>query len=153
MIVVSDTSVVTSLIHVGRAALLQQLYGQVLIPFAIQAELSRTHPQIPSFLEVKSASNRAWVKQLEAELDLGEAEAIVLAKETNADLLLIDEKLGRQIALREGLKITDLIGLAIDAKHQKMIVSVRELVAQLEMEAGFRISESVKAEAFRLADE
>jgi uncharacterized protein len=153
MIVVSDTSVLTSLIHVGRAALLQQLYGQVLIPTAVHAELIRTHPQIPPFVEVKAAANRALVKRLEVELDLGEAEAIVLAKEFNADLLLIDEKLGRQIALREGLKITGLIGLAVDAKHQKMIASVRELVAQLEIEAGFRVSEAVKAEAFRLAGE
>jgi predicted nucleic acid-binding protein len=153
MIVVSDTSVITSLIQVGRAVLLQQLYGQVLIPAAVHAELIRTHPQTPSFLEVRSAADRARVTQLEAELDLGEAEAIVLAKETNADLLLIDEKLGRQIALREGLRITGLIGLAVDAKHRRMIASVRELVAQLEMEAGFRVSESVKAEAFRLAGE
>ncbi|HEX5219762.1 MAG TPA: DUF3368 domain-containing protein [Verrucomicrobiae bacterium] len=153
MIVVSDTSAITSLIQIGRATLLQQLYGQVLIPSAVHVELLRTHPQIPAFLEVKSAANRALVKQLTAELDPGEAEAIVLAKETNADLLLIDEKLGRQIALREGLHITGLIGLAVDAKHRKIISSVRELVARLETEAGFRVSENVKAEAFRLAGE
>ena len=76
MIVVSDSSVITSLIQVGHYELLRQLNGAVLIPRAVQ------------------------VADLEVELDLGEAEAIVLAKETNADLLLIDEKLGRQVALR-----------------------------------------------------
>ncbi len=153
MIVVSDTSAITSLLHIGRAGLLQELYHAVLIPTAVQAELLRTHQQLPAYLEVKSAANRTLVARLEAELDLGEAEAIVLAKETNADLLLIDEKLGRQVALREGLRITGLIGLVIEAKRQKLITSVQELLAQLEAEAGFRLSDSVKTEAFRQAGE
>jgi predicted nucleic acid-binding protein len=153
MIVVSDTSVITSLLHIRRAGLLQELYHTVLIPTAVQVELLRTHHQLPDFLETKPAANRTMVARLEAELDLGEAEAIVLAKEANADLLLIDEKLGRQVALREGLRITGLIGLVIEAKQQKIITSVRELVAQLEIEAGFRLSDAVKSEAFRLAGE
>ena len=153
MIVVSDTSILTSLIHIGQAGLLLELYQSVVIPTAVHAELLRTHPQLPAFLEVKAVANRILVVRLEAELDLGEAEAIVLAKETKADLLLIDEKLGRQIALREGLRITGLIGLVIEAKHRKIIPSVREFVAQLEFEAGFPLSDAVKTEAFRLAGE
>jgi hypothetical protein len=153
MIVVSDTSVITSLIQIGRAGLLKELYQTVLIPSAVHAELLQTHTQPPAFLEIKQAVNRAMVARLEAELDLGEAEAIVLAKESNADLLLIDEKLGRQVALREGLRITGLLGLIIEAKQQRIIPSVRELVAQLELEAGFRLSDAVKIEAFRLAGE
>ena len=153
MIVVSDTSVITSLIQIGRAGLLKELYHTVVIPAAVNAELLRTHVQTPAFLEVKQAVDRAMIARLEVELDLGEAEAIVLAKEINADLLLIDEKLGRQVALREGLRITGLIGLAVEAKQQKIIPSVRELVVQLELEAGFRLSDAVKSEAFRLAGE
>ena len=153
MIVVSDTSVITSLIQIGRAGFLQELYHQVLIPTAVHAELRRTHATIPPFLEVRPALNRTLVQKLASELDLGEAEAIVLAKETHAEILLIDEKLGRQVALREGLHITGIIGLAVEAKHQKIISSVRELVTQLEIEAGFRLSDAVKTEAFRLAGE
>lgn len=153
MIVVSDTSIITSLIHIGWAGLLKELYHTVLIPSAVHVELLRTHPELPAFLEARPAANRIMVARLEAELDLGEAEAIVLAKETNADLLLIDEKLGRQVALREGLRITGLIGLVLEAKQQRMITSVREMVAQLEIKAGFRLSDAVKSEAFRLAGE
>lgn len=153
MIVVSDTSVITSLIHIGRIELLQELHGAVLIPEAVHRELLRTHVQIPSFLEVRPISDRATVARLEAELDLGEAEAIVLFKEGKADLLLIDEKLGRWVAIREGVRIAGLLGLAVDAKRQGKISSVRELVRRLETEAGFRVSPAVKAEAFRLAGE
>jgi hypothetical protein len=39
MIVVSDTSVITSLIHIGRENLLQELHGAVLIPPAVHEEL------------------------------------------------------------------------------------------------------------------
>ena len=153
MIVVSDTSPVTSLIHIGRLSLLRDLYGEVLVPEAVHRELGRTHPDLPSFLEVRQAQDREAVRRLESYLDLGEAEAIVVAKETHADLLLIDERLGRQVAAREGVPISGLVGVLLDAKRQNLIGSVREVVAQLESLAGFRLSEAVKLEAFFEAGE
>lgn len=153
MIVVSDTSVITSLIHIGREQLLAELHGQVLIPLAVEKELLRTHEQIPAFLQVRPARDLAAVMRLQAQLDAGEAEAIVLAKETKADLLLIDEKLGRQIAVREGLRISGLLGVCVEAKLIGKISSLRELVQELELEAGFRVSPAVKEKAFALAGE
>ena len=153
MIVVSDTSIITSLIHIGREQLLAELHGEVLIPPAVQAELSRTHAPIPGFLQVRPVHDLASVARLEVELDLGEAEAIVLAQETKADLLLIDEKLGRKVAVREGLRISGLLGLCVDAKLAGKITSLRELVQKLELESGFRVSRSVKEQAFMLAGE
>jgi uncharacterized protein len=153
MIVVSDTSVITSLVQVGQADLLQQLHGKVLVPVAVQQELLRTHRVLPMFLEVRAAADRQMVARLAAELDLGEAEAIVLARETQADLLLIDEKLGRRVAVREGLRIAGLLALLVEAKHQRLIISVREIVHQLENEAGFRVSDAVKLESFQQANE
>ncbi len=153
MIVISDTSVVTSLIQIDRLFLLQTLYGPVLIPEAVHRELCRSHESLPEFLEVRQVLNREMVTRLKAVLDLGEAEAIVLAKETQADLLLIDEKLGRQVAAREGVTITGLMGVLVEAKHQELIGSVREFVGLLEDRAGFRVSEAVKQEAFLAAGE
>jgi hypothetical protein len=153
MIVVSDTSVITALIHVGRHALLQDLYEIVLIPEAVHQELNRSHPVLPGFLEVRAAADRAKVAQLTTDLDLGEAEAIVLALESKADLLLIDEKLGRLAALHEGLAITGLMGVLVAAKRKNYIPSMRELVGRIETEAGFRVSEAVKREAFRAVGE
>ena len=153
MIVVSDTSAITSLMQVGCARLLRDLHGSVIIPTAVHAELLRTHAATPAFVEVREVQERMRVDELGADLDLGEAEAIVLAKELNADLLIIDEKLGRQVALREGLRISGLMGLVVEAKQRGLIPSVRELVHRLEVEAGFRVSDIVKAEAFRLAHE
>jgi hypothetical protein len=153
MIVVSDTSAITTLLHVGRQTLLQDLYENVLIPEAVHRELPRSHPSLPGFLEVRVAADRTKVARLTTNLDLGEAEAIVLALESNADLLLIDEKLGRREALREGLAITGLIGVLVAAKLKNRISSLRGLVTQIETEAGFRVSEAVKREAFRTVGE
>jgi hypothetical protein len=49
--------------------------------------------------------------QLRGSLDAGEAEAIVLALERKANLLLVDEKLGRAAAKTFGLRITGLLGV------------------------------------------
>jgi predicted nucleic acid-binding protein len=153
MIVISDTSVITALIQIGQVAWLRELHRTVLIPRAVHQELLRHHPILPPFLEVCDVLNRETVARFEAELDLGEAEAIVLAKERRADLLLFDEKLGRQIALREGIRIAGLLALLEEAKNQKLLESVREIIGLLESQAGFRVSEAVKMELFQAAGE
>lgn len=153
MMVVSDTSVLTTLIHVSRQGLLHELYGSLLIPPAVRDELLRAHARLPDFLQVHPVRDSAEVRRLEVELDRGEAEAIVLAREVRADLLLIDEKLGRRIAVREGLRIAGLMGVLVEAKHRGLVKSLRDLVQQLESEAGFRVAEPVRREAFRLGGE
>jgi hypothetical protein len=68
-------------------------------------------------------------------------------------LLLIDEKLGRRIALREGIRISGLLAVLVDAKRKGLVTSVREITGQLETKAGFRVSDAVKTELFRAANE
>ena len=153
MIVVSDTSPITSLLQIQRLSLLETLFGRVLIPNAVHVELQKLHSSLPKFIEVCVATNREFVRRLEVGLDPGEAEAIVLAKERSADVLLIDEQLGRAVARGEGLRITGLVGVLIEAKHRNLISSVKSVIAELEVEAGFRVSKAVKADALRLANE
>jgi uncharacterized protein len=153
MIVVSDTSAITALLQVRKEALLADLYGQVLVPEAVQTELLQTHPHLPPFLRSVRVEAVAEVQRLSAELDLGEAEAIALAKELRADLLLMDELEGRRVALREGVPFIGLLGVLVQAKRAGHIASVRLLIAELESVADFRLSEEVKAVAFRNAGE
>lgn len=153
MIVVSDTSAITSLLQIGRVELLSRIYSDVFIPEAVRDELLREHPSIPEFIRCQSASNRAEVQRLLAELDLGEAEAIILAKELKADELLIDETAGRRIAAREGVNVIGLLGVLLEAKGRGMIPSIRQIAEELETKAGFRLSNSVKEIFFREAGE
>ena len=90
VIVVSDTSAITALLQIGRGVLLQELYHEVLIPEAVRDELLPAHPSLPPFLRCDRVADESEVQRLCVELDLGEAEAIVLAKERRADVLLMD---------------------------------------------------------------
>src|SRR6187551_2787353 len=106
MIVVADTSPITALLYIKQIHLLNKLYGKVFIPSSVAIELSTlvSFGYDISFLNnqqnyiIRKASDVELVKNLKQYLDEGEAEAIALAKELNANLLLIDEKLGKQYA-------------------------------------------------------
>ena len=76
MIVVSDTSCVTNLLAIGRAMLLRELFGEVVIPSAVARALRVAHAALPDFIREQSVkdSSRAHALAIEP-LDEGEAEA------------------------------------------------------------------------------
>jgi uncharacterized protein len=144
MLVVSDTSPITSLLQVGQGDLLSTLFGRVLIPPAVKDELLRFHPSLPGYLQVVAIQDKPAAEELSHDLDRGEAEAIVLAEECHAEYLLIDERLGRSIAEARGLRIVGLLGVLLMAKKSGRIPSVKQLISLLESRAGFFVSDSVK---------
>ena len=73
MIVVSDTSVVTALIQIGRIDLLVEIFGGVVIPEAVADELAVSHVALPAWIRTMSVRNRRVVEDLFVELDAGEA--------------------------------------------------------------------------------
>jgi predicted nucleic acid-binding protein len=153
MIVVSDTSAITSLLQIGRVDLLSGIYSEVFIPEAVRDELLKGHPSIPGFIQCRSASNQTDVMRLMRELDLGEAEAIILAKEMRADELLMDETAGRRVAEREGVNAIGLLGVLLEAKARGLVSSARQIANELETKAGIRLSNAVKEMFFREAGE
>lgn len=153
MIVVSDTSAINALLHVKQVHLLSQLFGKIYIPAAVKTELDHSHQILPAFIHVAVINNVDFRQRLEVRLDPGEAEAIVLAKELNADYLLIDEQYGRRIAQQEGLRVIGLMGALLIAKKKGLILSLRAITAEIEAKANFRISEEVKEYLFIEAGE
>jgi len=153
MIVISDTSPITTLLQIGKVDLLHKLYGEVVIPEAVRAELLTSHQSLPDFFQCVPAANLGEVKRLLVELDPGEAEAIVLAKERHADLLLIDEHAGRKIATREGLHFIGLVSVLVESKLEGFIPSLRDVLREIETETTFFISSEIKNLALKRAGE
>jgi predicted nucleic acid-binding protein len=153
MIIVSDTSAVTSLLQIGRLAILPSLYQDVVIPVEVAFELRRFHTALPDFIQVLPVTDRARLTKLQSELDLGEAAAIALMLEGKGDLLLMDERRGRKVAAREGLTVVGVIGVLVEARQRGLITSLAEVIGELEAIAGFRISPGLKQRILQAAGE
>lgn len=163
MIVISDTSVITNLVAIHHLRLLQQLYERILIPEAVYRELADIDPPVPGTLEVQtldwlevlSLRDRTIADQLQnqSQLDPGESEAIALALEINAELLLIDERRGRAIATRLGLRITGLLGILVEAKQRSLIPSVKPLMDALIATSEFRVSQLLYEQILQMVNE
>jgi uncharacterized protein len=154
LIVVSDTSPVLNLARIGRLELLALLYQQVIIPSAVHEELIRSKSDLPPAIDLASqpwlivaaANDRKRVKELHEYLDPGEAEAIVLAIELRADLLLVDERRGRRLASAAGLSITGLLGVIATGKRTGLIDLAKPLLDELIQSARFWIGPDLYAE-------
>lgn len=156
MIVVSDTSPVLALAAIEQLELLRFLFEEVVIPEAVNRELTHKNPDflpLPSWLRSQRASDQTLVTSLLAEIDLAEAEAKALAIELHADLLLIDERIGRKVAQQRGLAYTGLIGVLLEAKRRGYLPAVRPLLDDLFTKAGFRISMRLRKHTLTLAGE
>lgn len=134
MKVVVNATPIIALSRIKQLDLLHKLYGRVFIAkevFTETVEYAKGKPDVSaiensSFIEVIEVKNTLSVEMLLTELDRGESETIVLAKEINAGLIIIDEKLGREIAEAKGLKVTGTIGVLIEAKYRKLVPEVRK---------------------------
>jgi len=153
MIVVSDTSPLTALLTVGEAGLLPRLFAEVVIPEAVQAELLRSHPQLPDWLRVRVVGDRHQVSRFAEVVDAGEAEAIALALELRADRVLMDERRGRRLAGQQGLRVVGLLGVVLLARQQRLIPSACALLERLDREAGMYLAKDVRETALRTVGE
>ena len=161
MIVVSNTSPITNLAAIAQIDLLRQLYGSIVIPSAVYQELTSSETEIPGAIAVQTLQwistqpvlATALVVSLQQELDPGEAEAIALAVELGADLLILDERRGYQVATRLGLKVQGVLGVLIAAKSRTLIPSVKPVLDDLIAIAGFWVAESLYDRILELVDE
>lgn len=148
MIVVSNTSPIVNLAAIGQLELLEKLFQKIIIPQAVYHEIAVAGKGQPGayevenlgWIETKSVNNWALITALCQELDRGEAEAIALAIEENADLLLLDERIGREVASRFNVQYIGLLGIIILAKQHGYLSQVKPLIDELIIKAGFWIS-------------
>ena len=141
---VADSSPLIALHQTGRLELIEALFSQVLIPEAVAWEISpsvgaprrwmRVHP-VPLHLDPILA---------EAKLDPGETEAIALAMEKRATVVVLDDRSARIAAERLGLNVIGTLGVLLLAHRNGLIDNIRtELDALLA--TGFYVSGSLYA--------
>ncbi|HFA47594.1 MAG TPA: DUF3368 domain-containing protein [Bacteroidetes bacterium] len=161
MLIVSDTSAISNLLLIDRLTLLKYVYQNIVIPPSVHTELlelAKFGGDISKYLaaewiEIKTPSDILLIGNLLKDLDEGEAEAIVLAKELGADYLLIDERRGYKIADKMGLTAIGLIGVLLKAKSEGHIKKVLPIVDALRNDAGFWINDKFCDEIRILAGE
>ncbi len=159
MIVISNTSPIINLAAIGKLDLLRKRFGKIIIPNGVFEEIAITGSGQPGaeevntfeWIEVVQVEECPLLTLLRGELDKGEAETIALGVELKADLMLLDERLARDIASRLKVPFIGLLAVLVDAKNHGYIPAVKPLMDDL-INKGFwinkklynRISDSVK---------
>jgi hypothetical protein len=154
---VADSGPLISLARAGLFPLVQRVLGEIIVSDAVYCEIVVKGERQPGALEVRDAdwiavkSIRRKGKIKEMGLGAGEAEAILLAEEQKATLL-IDDPVGRRVARERGLKYFGSLEILLRAKRQGYLTSIKEALDKL-VATGFYISEELYREVLHKAGE
>ena len=147
--IISNTTPLSCLLKIGKADLLQRLYGEITIPQEVAMELDEAGPihegwrRQLRFLHLSPpAPDDPVMALLLAEVDLGEAAAIALARRTDCDLLIIDDMAGRRLARRLRVPVTGTVGVVLAAAEQHLVDKPFALLNDLRTHGGLWLSDS-----------
>ena len=160
MKVVCNSSTLIALTRIGRLDILKKGTGSLIIPQAVYDELVIKGKSRPGASDIESAewivkievSGRETVERYHSVLELGESEAIALAREIQADLIILDDEKARRMALSEGLKVSGLLAFLIQEKEKNNIERLKPLLDQLRLKSFF-LSEDLYYHILRKAGE
>jgi len=145
MIVIADSTCFISLARISKFDLLRELFGEIVVPQAVFDEVAKMGRNRPGqnelrnsdWIKTKAISDNLAVQALETDIGRGEAEVIVLARETKANLVILDDSKARSKAKALGLEVTGTIGILLHAAKEgrfRFIPILESLLA-----SGFRL--------------
>lgn len=154
--VVSNTTPLIALADIGQLDLLRQLYEEIYVPIAVMNEIESEPART-------LVDNAPWIKKLSitatdqkalfrSRLHAGEVEAIILAGEIGADLMIMDDNAAKKTAKYLGLNVTGSLGILVKAKKMGYIEKVSTLMDKL-IEDGLYIDQKTRQMVLALADE
>lgn len=148
--VVADSSPLIYLSRVGVLDLLSAVFGDVVVPRTVWNEVVERRPSAPGLDALRQAR---WIRvvdsalpQIDLGLDSGETAAILLAEALHADLLLIDERLGRKVARARGIAVRGTLGVLVQARQIGALPVLQPVLDALVAE-GFRVAPALIREA------
>lgn len=154
LLVISNSSVIIAFARICRLDLLERLFGKVVVPEAVWREVTvegkpgREKILRAGFIRVEEVRDKRLASLLKGFIDEGEAEAITLALEVNADILLIDDRDARDLARKLKLQVMGTLGVVALAKYRGLIQEVKPIVDKL-VETGFWIPKKILEEFLR----
>lgn len=159
-IIVINSTPIIALSSIDEIILLKQLYNEVFIPEAVKNEIfakpdSKAKNDIEKSLDwliVKSISNTEARRFFKVQLHEGEVEVMILGKEMNADVLVIDDYIAREYAKHLDFKVTGTIGVLLKAKENKLIKEIKPLLNKL-IKNGIYIGDKLYKEILMISNE
>jgi predicted nucleic acid-binding protein len=137
MIVFSNTTPIIALSSIQRLQLLPKLLGEIHLVTEVIDECAAG-----GSIAVPALKGIDWIKPVQStpihhasvllELDKGEKHTLDMASKYKADLVIIDEKIGRNMAEYLGLHVTGTLGILLKAKQQGMIPSFSDCVKAMQ---------------------
>lgn len=139
-LVISDASCIIALEDIGELRILKGLFSQIIVTDIVKEEIQA---ELPNWIKVSKDYEERELKILKLELDVGEASAIALALKNPGSRIILDERKGRNVAKRLGLKVIGTLGLIVRAKQKGIISSGKDVLTKLE-EHGFWLSDRMR---------
>ena len=136
MNVVANTTPLISLASIGKFGLLKDIFGEIIIADAVYSEIKAKpgygYNEIDTdFIRVQSIKGIAYRDFLLNQLDLGETETIILAKELDADFVIIDENIAYKIAKSSELNVVRTLSILLRAKEKGLIPALKPLLDEM----------------------
>ncbi|MDM8565664.1 DUF3368 domain-containing protein [Candidatus Halobeggiatoa sp. HSG11] len=159
---VSNSSILIALSRIGQLDLLSQKFKKgIIIPQAVWHEVVETGAGRSGANEVKTANwitvhkitNKSLFSLLYTDLDKGESEAITLAIEQQADIILLDERSARKKATNLNLTVLGTIGILIWAKQVGLVENLKIQLDTLQTDGKFRFSQTIYKKALKYVGE
>jgi predicted nucleic acid-binding protein len=152
VVVVSNSSPLIAFADIGQLDLLPSIFGSILIPPSVAAEIAPTIAELPPWLSVTALKQTIPAILVHRSLGAGEREALALAIEARAERVVLDDLPARRIARLLSLPVTGTIGVLLAAKRHGLIVSVRPHLDALVRESFF-VGAGLYEEVLNLAGE
>lgn len=159
-IVIINSTPIIALASIDKLFLLKELYKEVYIPRAVSEEVFAKEG---SKAQIELARAREWIqiRQIEdnkskrffrVQLHDGEVEVMILGKELEADLLVIDDYIAREYAKYLDFKVTGTLGVILKAKEKGIIENVKPLIDAL-IQNGIYIGNEIYEDVLNSAGE
>ncbi|MCP4400372.1 MAG: DUF3368 domain-containing protein [bacterium] len=159
--IVSNTTPISNLLHLGRIDILQRMFDAVHLPSAVKQEINAAFSEHVTwqqclhdgFFIIQKVKDRWLFEQLLEKLHIGEAEALCLCMEHSAKLCLLDDKDARNTARQNHISVTGTLGILIEAKKTKQIESVGYYMDELRTHHHFWINDVMYKKVLQLSGE